>query len=316
MPDFTGKYNNRKGNGTVGKKMLFVFNPKAGKGKIKTHLLDIIDIFNKNDYEVIIRSTQKAKAAYEQAREYADEVDLIVCSGGDGTLDEVVTGIMEKKSDVPIGYIPAGSTNDFANSLFMPKNMTEAASMIMEEELYHCDIGRFNSQTFAYVAAFGLFTDVSYETDQDLKNVLGHVAYILEGVKRLFDIKSYHMKVKSEEIEVEDDFMVGMITNSRSVGGFKNLTGKNVDMNDGLFEVTLIVKPKNPLELQEIMTALVLAYDNKDLDISFKTGKITIEAEEAVPWTLDGEFGGNHTSVEIENMHKALNLYLKSTKKN
>ena len=170
--------------------MLFVFNPKAGKGKIKTHLLDIIDIFNKNDYEVIIRSTQKAKDAYEQAREYADEVDLIVCSGGDGTLDEVVTGIMEKKSDVPIGYIPAGSTNDFANSLFMPKNMTEAASMIMEEELYHCDIGRFNSQTFAYVAAFGLFTDVSYETDQDLKNVLGHVAYILEGVKRLFDIKS------------------------------------------------------------------------------------------------------------------------------
>ena len=310
MPDFTGKYNNRKGNGTVGKKMLFVFNPKAGKGKIKTHLLDIIDIFNKNDYEVIIRSTQKAKDAY------ADEVDLIVCSGGDGTLDEVVTGIMEKKSDVPIGYIPAGSTNDFANSLFMPKNMTEAASMIMEEELYHCDIGRFNSQTFAYVAAFGLFTDVSYETDQDLKNVLGHVAYILEGVKRLFDIKSYHMKVKSEEIEVEDDFMVGMITNSRSVGGFKNLTGKNVDVNDGLFEVTLIVKPKNPLELQEIMTALVMAEDNTDLVHSFKTGKITIEAEEAVPWTLDGEFGGNHTSVEIENMHKALNLYLKSTKKN
>jgi diacylglycerol kinase (ATP) len=316
MPEFTGQYNNRKGNGTVGKKMLFVFNPKAGKGKIKTHLLDIIDIFNKNDYEVIIRSTQKAKDAYEQAREYADEVDLIVCSGGDGTLDEVVTGIMEKKSDVPIGYIPAGSTNDFANSLFMPKNMTEAASMIMEEELYHCDIGRFNSQTFAYVAAFGLFTDVSYETDQDLKNVLGHVAYILEGVKRLFDIKSYHMKVKSEEIEVEDDFMVGMITNSRSVGGFKNLTGKNVDMNDGLFEVTLIVKPKNPLELQEIMTALVMAEDNTDLVHSFKTGKITIEAEEAVPWTLDGEFGGNHMSVEIENMHKALNLYLKSTKKN
>jgi len=124
------------------------------------------------------------------------------------------------------------------------------------------------------------------------------------------------MKVKSEEIEVEDDFMVGMITNSRSVGGFKNLTGKNVDMNDGLFEVTLIVKPKNPLELQEIMTALVMAEDNTDLVHSFKTGKITIEAEEAVPWTLDGEFGGNHTSVEIENMHKALNLYLKSTKKN
>lgn len=294
--------------------MLFVFNPKAGKGKIKTHLLDIVDIFNKHDYEVVIHCTQKSKDAYEKAKEYAHSVDLIVCSGGDGTLDEVVTGIMEQKSTVPIGYIPAGSTNDFATSLFVPKNMVEAASMIMEEELYHCDIGRFNSQTFAYVAAFGLFTDVSYETDQDLKNVLGHVAYILEGVKSLFNIKSYHMKVVTEEMEVEDDFIMGMVTNSRSIGGFKNLTGKNVDMNDGFFEVTLITMPKNPLELQEIMTALVMGKDNTDLVHSFKSKKIVIETEEKVPWTLDGEFGGNQTAVEIENMHKALNLYLKSKK--
>ena len=298
----------------MAKKMLFVFNPKAGKGKIKMHLLDIVDIFSSHDYEIIIRSTQAPRDAYEKAKEYANSVDMIVCSGGDGTLDEVVTGIMEAESSVPIGYIPAGSTNDFANSLFMPKNMTKVAEMIMEEELYHCDIGRFNQKTFAYVAAFGLFTDVSYETDQDLKNVLGHVAYVLEGVKRLFDIKSYHMKVTSDEVQAEDDFIVGMITNSRSVGGFKNLTGKNVDMNDGLFEVTLIVNPKNPLELQEIITALVMAEDNTDLVHSFKTKKLLIEAEEEVPWTLDGEFGGDHKSVEIENRHKALNLYLKSTR--
>ena len=295
--------------------MLFVFNPKAGKGKIKTHLLDIVDIFSSHNYEIIIRSTQAPRDAYEKAKEYANSVDMIVCSGGDGTLDEVVTGIMEAESNVPIGYIPAGSTNDFANSLFMPKNMTKVAEMIMEEELYHCDIGRFNQKTFAYVAAFGLFTDVSYETDQDLKNVLGHVAYVLEGVKRLFDIKSYHMKVSSEEVQVEDDFIVGMITNSRSVGGFKNLTGKNVDMNDGFFEVTLIVHPKNPLQLQEIMTALVMAEDNTDMIYSFKTRKLTIETDEEVPWTLDGEFGGNHSYVEIENRHKALNLYLQSSKK-
>lgn len=295
--------------------MLFVFNPKAGKGKIKTHLLDIVDIFSSHDYEIIIRSTQAPRDAYEKAKEYANSVDMIVCSGGDGTLDEVVTGIMEAESSVPIGYIPAGSTNDFANSLFMPKNMTKVAEMIMEEELYHCDIGRFNQKTFAYVAAFGLFADVSYETDQDLKNVLGHVAYVLEGVKRLFDIKSYHMKVTSDEVQAEDDFIVGMITNSRSVGGFKNLTGKNVDMNDGLFEVTLIAHPKNPLQLQEIITALVMAEDNTDLIYSFKTKKLTIESDEEVPWTLDGEFGGDHSYVDIENRHKALNLYLKSTKK-
>ena len=304
-----------RGNQTVAKKMLFVFNPKAGKGKIKTHLLDIVDIFSSHDYEIIIRSTQAPRDAYEKAKEYANSVDMIVCSGGDGTLDEVVTGIMEAESSVPIGYIPAGSTNDFANSLFMPKNMTKVSEMIMEEELYHCDIGRFNQKTFAYVAAFGLFTDVSYETDQDLKNVLGHVAYVLEGVKRLFDIKSYHMKVTSDEVQAEDDFIVGMITNSRSVGGFKNLTGKNVDMNDGLFEVTLIAHPKNPLQLQEIITALVMAEDNTDLIYSFKTKKLTIESDEEVPWTLDGEFGGDHSYVDIENRHKALNLYLKSTKK-
>ena len=296
------------------KKMLFIFNPKAGKGKFKANLLDIVDIFNKGGYEVIIYSTQKSRDAYEKTKEYHDKVDLIVCSGGDGTLDEVVTGVMEKKSNVPIGYIPAGSTNDFANSLFMPKSMTEAASMIMTEQLYHCDIGRFNNQSFTYIAAFGLFTDVAYQTDQDLKNILGHVANLLEGVKRLFDNKSYHMKIESEELTVENDFIFGMVTNSRSVGGFKNLTGKNVDMNDGLFEVTMITRPKNPLELQEIMTAMLTAEDNTDLIHSFKSSRLTITSEEAVPWTLDGEFGGSHTQVDIENCHEALNLYLKSTR--
>ena len=172
------------------KKLVFIFNPKAGKGKIKTSLMDIVDIFNKGGYEVIIRATQAPRDAYEQVKLYADKVDLIVCSGGDGTLDEVVTGITEIGSKVPVGYIPAGSTNDFANSLFMPKNMLDAASMIMEEQVYRCDIGKFNQQTFAYVAAFGLFTDVSYETSQDLKNILGHLAYVLEGAKRLLDIKA------------------------------------------------------------------------------------------------------------------------------
>lgn len=304
------------------KRMLFIFNSKAGKGKIKTRLLEIVDVFTRNNYEVLIHSTQYPKDAYENAKEYAHQVDLIVCSGGDGTLDEVVTGIMEDGSPVPVGYIPAGSTNDFANSLFMPKDMVEAASMIMEEELYQCDVGSFGSQTFTYIAAFGLFTDVSYETDQDLKNILGHVAYLLEGMKRLFEVKSFHMKVTSEDIlgngeetAVEDDFIFGMVSNSRSVGGFKNLTGKNVDMNDGLFEVTLITRPKNPLELQEILAAILKEEDNTDLIYSFKTKKIQFESNEEVPWTLDGEFGGNHQKIAIENKHQALNLFLKSTKK-
>ncbi|MBQ8304687.1 MAG: diacylglycerol kinase family lipid kinase [Blautia sp.] len=298
----------------MSKRMMFIFNPKAGKGKIQGKLPEIIDIFNKGGYEVIIRCTQGPRDAYEQAKLYQGRVDLIVCSGGDGTLDEVVTGLMETHSKTPVGYIPAGSTNDFANSLFMPRTMVGAAKNIMKEVVYHCDIGRFNKQTFAYVAAFGIFTDVSYQTDQGLKNVLGHAAYVLEGMKRLFDIKAFHMKVESAELNVEDDFIFGMITNSRSVGGFKNLTGRNVDMDDGLFEVTLITMPANPLELNEILTALASQEDNTDLIYSFKSSKITIVSDEAVDWTLDGEFGGSHTEVEIENYHKALNLYLKSTK--
>ena len=299
----------------VKKTLLFIFNPKAGKEGIHSVLLDIIDIFNKGGYEVLAHATQYPRDAYEMAKEYESKVDLVVCCGGDGTLDEVVTGLMEKDSHVPLGYIPGGSTNDFANSLFIPKNMVEAAHNIMEEEVYRCDIGRFNRQTFAYIAAFGLFTDVSYQTDQGLKNVLGHAAYLLEGFRRLFDITYYHMKVESEELNVEEDFIYGMVTNSRSVGGFKNLTGRHVDMNDGLFEVTLIKMPKTPAELQEILRCLVSGEDDTDLIYSFKSRKLTITSEGEVPWTLDGEYGGSHTEVEIENHHQALNLYLKSTKK-
>ena len=295
------------------KKMLFLFNPRSGKEQIKGHLLRILDIFSKAGYDIRVHVTQCSKDAQKTVEHQGKNVDVIVCSGGDGTLDEVVTGITEMGSKVPVGYIPAGSTNDFANSLFMPKNMLDAASMIMKEEIYRCDVGRFNSQTFAYVAAFGLFTDVSYETSQDLKNILGHLAYVLEGAKRLLDIKAYHMKVTTENGVIEDNFIYGMVTNSRSVGGFKNLT-KDVDMNDGLFEVTLIVQPKNPLEMQEIIRNLLNMEDNSDLIYSFKARKLTVEAEEEVAWTLDGEYGGSPRLVEIENLQQALNLCLKSDK--
>ena len=283
-------------------------------GLLKPKLSDVLDIFVKGGYEVTVYPTQKYHDAVRKMGEYEEQYDLVACSGGDGTLDEVVTGMMKREDKVPIGYIPAGTTNDFASSLHISKNMLEAADTVVSGTPFPCDVGKFNGDYFVYIAAFGLFTDVAYQTDQDLKNILGHVAYLLEGVKRLFDIKSYHMKIESEELTVENDFIFGMVTNSRSVGGFKNLTGKNVDMNDGLFEVTMITCPKNPLELQEIMTAMLTAEDNTELIHSFKSSRLTITSEEAVPWTLDGEFGGSHTQVDIENCHEALNLYLKSTR--
>lgn len=293
------------------KRMFFVYNPKSGKALIKSKLADIIDVFVKGGYEVIAYPTQSVQDAFEKVQEYASDVDIVVCSGGDGTLDETVSGIMASGIDVPVGYIPAGSTNDFASSLSIPNNMVDAASVIVNGKIFACDVGCFNRDNFVYVAAFGLFTDVSYQTDQHLKNILGHLAYLLEGMKRIFDVKSYWMKVTTEECSLEGNYIYGMITNSRSVGGFKNLTGKNVELDDGQFEVTLIHMPKNPLELNEIIAALLTKNDNTDLVDTFKASWVTFEGEEPVAWTLDGEYGGEHAFARIENQKQALKLLVK-----
>lgn len=290
------------------KRLLFIYNPKAGKGQIRNHLLDIIDVFVKAGYEVTARPTQYAGEAVEIAADAAEKYDLVVCSGGDGTLDEVVTGIMKSAPGVPVGYVPAGSTNDFANSLRLPKSMKKAAEIAVNGELYACDVGSFNDNSFVYIAAFGLFTDVSYETSQEVKNVLGHMAYILEGMKKLAAVKSYHMKITTQDTVIEDDFLYGMVTNSTSVGGFKGITGKFVDLSDGVFEVTLVKRPKNLEELNQILGALTL----RDIDAAqmycFKTSYIKFETDEELAWTLDGEFGGKHTAVVIENLKHALNI--------
>jgi len=296
------------------KKLFFIFNPRSGKEQIKNKLMMIVDIFVKAGYDVTIYPTQCPKDALEKTKEKAGSYDLVVCSGGDGTLDEVVTGVMQCENRVPIGYIPAGSTNDFANSLNIPKDMIKAAEVAVHGLPFSCDVGNFNGDYFIYIAAFGLFTDVSYETSQDWKNILGHAAYILEGIKRLPSIQSYQARIEYEDdvtgeiIMVEDDFIYGMITNSTSVGGFKNMTPKDVLLDDGLFEVTLIKMPKNPLELNDIVTSLVNLKNDTELIYSFKSRYLNVTAEDEIPWTLDGEFGGTHKELEIWNEGKAIDL--------
>ena len=288
--------------------MLFIYNPKAGKAQIKNHLVDILDIFVKAGYEVTVYPTQSHGDAIKKTMKKKDKYDIVVCSGGDGTLDEVFTGMMKCEKKVPIGYIPAGSTNDFAMSLNVPKNMVQAAQTVVDGETYAVDVGEFNDDVFAYIAAFGLFTEVSYSTDQQIKNMLGHVAYLLEGVKRLSTIKSYKLKVTLNDEVIEDDFIFGMITNSFSVGGFQGITGNEVKMDDGMFEVTLIKRPMNPLELNRVMAALVDREVDSECMYCYKAKEIRIESEEEVAWTLDGEFGGNHQEVTIKNLHKALEI--------
>lgn len=295
------------------KKLLFVYNSRAGKAQIRSKLADILDVFARDGYEMTVCPTQKRGDALEIVKNRLRDYDLVVCSGGDGTLDETVTGMVLSGFTTPIGYIPAGSTNDFGGSLALPKNMVKAAQTIVEGKNFPCDMGSFNDDVFVYIAAFGLFTDVSYETGQDMKNVLGHMAYVLEGMKRLSAVKSYPMRVSYEDKVIEDDFIFGMITNSVSVGGFKNITGKNVQLDDGVFEVTLVKKPRNPVELNNIMLSLI----NRDIDTKsmycFRAAEVTLESDQPVAWTLDGENGGSHTNVKIKNMHQVIEIRVKQT---
>lgn len=293
------------------KKMLFIYNPNSGMGLLKPKLSDVLDIFVKGGYEVTVYPTQKYHDAVRKMGEYEEQYDLVACRGGDGTLDEVVTGMMKREKKVPIGYIPAGTTNDFASSLHISKNMLEAADTVVNGVPFACDVGVFNQDYFVYIAAFGLFTDVSYETKQSMKNVLGHLAYILEGTKRIFNIPSYRIKVTHDGETIEDEFIYGMVTNSRSVGGFKGITGKNVVFDDGKFEVTLFKTPRNPMELNEILGALALRKINPKRMYSFKTNEVHFETEEEIPWTLDGEFGGVHEEVVVKDCQKALEIMVK-----
>lgn len=299
----------------MAKKLLFIYNPCAGKGKIRSKLMDIIGVFADDGYEVTVHPTKGKGDARRAVKEKKRRYDIVVCSGGDGTLDEVVAGMMESDKKVPIGYIPAGSTNDFARSLGLPKNMVQAAQTAVKGRRFSCDIGGFNENTFVYIAAFGIFTDVSYETPQRYKNVLGHAAYVLEGMKRLTSLRTYTMEVTCNDRVIQGEFLFGMITNATSVGGFKNITGKYVELNDGLFEVTLIRKPKNASDLNKIVAALVTEEMDSEEIIYVKTDRILFRTQEAVAWTLDGEYGGEHTTAEIVSRPQAVEMMIPAEKR-
>ena len=297
------------------KNLLFIYNPYSGKGMIKENLSDIVDCFVKHGYQVEVYPTQQRLDAKEKVIHFAYQYDMIVCSGGDGTLNEVISGLMELPERPVLGYIPAGSTNDFAQGIRLPKSMIEAASVAVNGMQISVDIGGFGKKKFVYIAAFGAFTDVSYMTPQEMKNVLGHPAYIIEAVTKLTSLRTYHMSVSYENGNVEGDFLYGMVTNSVSVGGFKGITGKNVVIDDGMFEVMLIKQPKSPLDLQLILGALLGMDIKTDSVISFKASKIIFDADDNVPWVLDGEYGGSPKRVKVVNHNKAIKIMSGISKK-
>ena len=288
------------------KRLLFFINPHAGHAEIRASLMEVLEIFSVAGYETTVHMTAGPRDITSQIAARGTQYDLIVCTGGDGTLNEVVTGLMQSKVRPPLGYIPAGTTNDFATSLGIPKVPAEAAAIAAKDRLQALDIGRFNSRYFNYIAAFGVFTEVSYATPQQTKNIFGRAAYIMQGVMSLANIKEYRIRVNSPEMQTEDHFIYGMVTNSVSVGGFKALSPNSIALDDGLYEVLLVYPVDNPMELQWLINDLLTHNTESTRFLYFRTSHITFDSEEEISWTLDGEFGGSETHAEIKNYARAI----------
>lgn len=291
------------------KRLLLIMNPASGTKKANPHLTEILSIFSQADYACTVWMTRKRGDATELAARYGAEADLIVCIGGDGTFNEVVTGAVSAGIKTPIGYIPAGSTNDFAASLGLPKNVIQAAQAIVAGKPQAFDVGRFRDRNFTYVASFGAFTKTSYATSQSVKNALGHLAYVLGGIAELSSIHRYHVAVTLDDGKREEgDYIFGAVSNSTSVGGILTLDPEIVDMNDGRFELLLVKYPKNAAELAEVILSLTSQkYDSPSL-LFRPARKLLVEADPGMDWTLDGEFAKGSERIEIENLHSAINV--------
>lgn len=290
------------------KKMLFIYNPLSGKAQVHSKLAEILDIFTKAGYLVTCYPTQNAGDCYKMIAELASKYDIIVTSGGDGTLSESIKGLMYLEDKRLLGYIPAGTTNDFAYTLGIPKGLTEAAKTVVEGIPFEYDIGQFNNEYYTYIAAFGAFTNVSYETPQRSKNIFGHMAYIMEGIKQITALESYVMTVEHDGESITDEFILGMVTNTVSIGGFRQLTDMGVILDDGLFEVILIKVPQSMIELQNTITCAMKQDLNPKYFYSFKSRKVTFKCDNEVSWTLDGENGGKHKEVIIRNKMRAVSI--------
>ena len=291
------------------KHMLFIINPRAGMQKISRPLLSIIQTFSNAGFLPTVLTTQKQGDATDFVRLYGKDNDVIVCSGGDGTFNEVVAGLKEAELDLPIGYLPAGSTNDFANSLNLSTDLTKAAQDIVEGEEYFIDLGLYNNRYFSYVACCGAFAKTSYSTPQNIKNVLGHLAYVLNGVKDLPSFQKEHIRIETNGQTYEDDYIYCGVSNATVLGGVLKFDELLVDMSDGLFEIMLVKFPTNPLDLEKIVRALVSGnYTDCPMIEFIHTSEVDFYFEYPVPWSIDGEYDPGDTHVHIQNMPKALRV--------
>ncbi len=296
------------------KKLLLLANFYSGKGIIKPNIADMINYYNSKGFEVTVYSSQHQGHITEIIQKTGSQYDNIICCGGDGTLNETINGIMCLDRKPLLGYIPCGSTNDFAKSINIPTIVEDSYKTAVDGKPFLIDVGKINNKYFSYVAGFGLFTNVSYETPQTTKNILGYQAYILTGLKEITNIKTYPIKITYDGGTIEDDIMIGLISNSNSIAGIKMLSGNYADFNDGLFEVLLVKNPSNTSLLKSIVSCLVEKKFDNDMFYSFKTNKLTIESVESIKWTVDGEYSGDYTSAQINVCTQAVQILIDSQK--
>lgn len=291
------------------KKILFIYNPVSGKGLIGSKLSKIVETLSKKGIVTILPTKEKGDAT-KFVIEYMDSFDYIICGGGDGTLNEVTTGYMsiEKERRKPCGYIPAGTTNDFATSMGISKDIEKCVINLVDSKIFPYDIGEFNDRYFTYIAGFGAFTEVSYTTPQNFKNALGKTAYFLEGIKHLSKIKGIDVEIHTDDKVYKDGYIYGMICNTFSVGGIFKIGEENVSLDDGMFEAVFVKTPKNPIEMQETLNDVILRKLNSKHFLYLRGNNFTIKSNKEISWTLDGEYGGDFKEINIKNHKRAIDF--------
>ena len=293
----------------MARRMLVVRNPRAGSFMTQNTFLEAAGVIFKSDYNVYVYSTQCRGDATRIVAEEGNNYDCIVAFGGDGTLNEVINGLMRLPERPVLGYIPAGTTNDFAAGLGLSRNPVKAAATVLEGVEQELDVGLFNGERyFSYVASFGTFTRASYSAPQDVKNLIGYAAYLLEGLKSLSEVHPYHLRITAEGEELEGDFIFGAVSNALSVGGMVKFDSGQVDLTDGLFEVLMLRNPQSLADLQKILQNLATHHYESDLILSLKAAEITVRSDEPIAWTVDGEMGGTTTEARVQNCHRAIRI--------
>lgn len=299
---------------TERKKALILLNATAGTGRAGLNTWSIIKKFAENGYESIVYPIVPGTdlVCEKLAAEYEGKADLILCSGGDGTLNHLVRGIMRLKKKPRIAYLPSGSTNDFAKTLGIPAEFDKALDFIVQGKEYRYDLGNLNGNYFNYVAAFGAFSAISYDTDQQLKNILGHAAYIVNAVSDLYENMRYsrHMRIEADDFVLEDDFIFGAICNSAFVGGFSIFKNLRMSLDDGQLEMLLIKTPQTATDMQGILNAFQRGTFDHPLLTFRHVSNVRLISSEDTAWTVDGEFGGTFTEAEVSVERQAVSILL------